>query len=223
MPAEQIARNLAFVNWTVLAGLAVGAFGAVVLLHLRTDATKGYLGFTALCAAAFAGLAWLSDGALPVITGAGSPIIIDATWDLPRADVAGAPGARLLRVRYCALPGRARPMLGIGALAAGALTWGGGTIGAVQLVLAITCSPPWTPPRGDAVAVGWELAPPPPAENFHLQATAHAGRTTQKSGRPRWASRSSFLATCRGRCLLPVEGTGPGSSAASGAGPEPRV
>jgi hypothetical protein len=84
MPAEQIARNLAFVNWTVLAGLAVGAFGAVVLLYLRTDATKGYLGFTALCAAAFAGLVWLSDGALPVITGAGSPIIIDATWDLPR-------------------------------------------------------------------------------------------------------------------------------------------
>jgi hypothetical protein len=148
-----------------------------------------------------------------VITGAGSPISIDATWDLPRRALLALLALGSLEYAIALFRGARAPMLGIGALAAGigalaagALTWGGGTIGAVQLVLAITCSPPWTPPRGDAVAVGWELAPPPPAENFHLQATAHAGRTTQKSGRPRWASRSSFLATCRGRCLLPRRG-----------------
>ena len=73
MPAEQIARNLAFVNWTLLSALAVGSFGAVVLLRLRTDATKGYLGLTALCAASFGALAWLSDGALPGAAAAGSP------------------------------------------------------------------------------------------------------------------------------------------------------
>ncbi len=142
MPAEQIARNLAFVNWTVLASLAVGAFGAVVLLRLRTDATKGFLGFTALCAAAFAGLAWLSDGALPVITGAGSPITIDATWDLPRRVLLVLLALGSLAYAIALFRGARAPMLGIGALAAGlgalaagALTWGGGTIGAVPLAV----------------------------------------------------------------------------------------
>ena len=62
MPAEQIAASLAYINWTVLTGLAVGSFGAVVLGLLRTSATKGYLGFVALTSAAFGFLAWLSDG-----------------------------------------------------------------------------------------------------------------------------------------------------------------
>lgn len=142
MPAEQIARNLAFVNWTVLASLAVGAFGAVVLLRLRTDATKGYLGFTALCAAAFSGLAWLSDGALPVITGAGSPITIDATWDLPRRALLALLALGSLAYAIALFRGARAPILGIGALAvglgalaAGALTWGGGAIGAVPLAV----------------------------------------------------------------------------------------
>ena len=61
MPAEQIAPNLALVNWTVLAALAVGSFAVVVIARLRTGATKGYLAFTALCAAGFGVLAYLSD------------------------------------------------------------------------------------------------------------------------------------------------------------------
>jgi len=65
-PPSSLARTLAFVNWTLPASLAVGSFGAVALLRLRTDATTGFLGFTALCAAGFGALAWLSDGALPV-------------------------------------------------------------------------------------------------------------------------------------------------------------
>ena len=55
MAAEQIARNLAFINWTLLASLAVGAFWAVALLRLRSDATKGFLSFVALCAAVAGG------------------------------------------------------------------------------------------------------------------------------------------------------------------------
>ena len=50
MPAQRIAENLAFINWTVLTGLAVGAFAAVVLGRLATTATRGYLAFTAACA-----------------------------------------------------------------------------------------------------------------------------------------------------------------------------
>ena len=44
-----IGESLAYINWTVLSALAVGSFAAVVLLRLRTDATRGFLGFTAFC------------------------------------------------------------------------------------------------------------------------------------------------------------------------------
>ena len=64
MIAQQIGENLAFINWVVLAGLAVGCF-AVVLVGRFADprATKGFLGFTSFCAGAFAFLAWLSGEA----------------------------------------------------------------------------------------------------------------------------------------------------------------
>lgn len=142
MPAQQIARNLAFVNWTVLASLAVGSFGAVVLLRLRTDATKGFLGFTGLCAAAFGGLAWISDGALPAIAVAGSPIAADAAWDLLRRALLALLALGSFGYAIALFRGARAPLLGvgtlaagIGALAAGALTWGGGVIGAVPLAV----------------------------------------------------------------------------------------
>ena len=142
MPAEQIARNLAFVNWTVLASLAVGAFAAVVLLRLRTDATTGYLGFTGLCAALFGALAWLSDGALPAVAVAGSPISVDPTWDLLRRALLAILALGSLAYSVAVFRGRRAPALGIGALsagmgalAAGALSWGGDAIGAVPLAV----------------------------------------------------------------------------------------
>ena len=63
MAAQQIGENLAFINWTVLTGLAIGSFAAVVLASLRTDATRGYLAFTGACSVAFALLAFFSDRA----------------------------------------------------------------------------------------------------------------------------------------------------------------
>ena len=57
VPATQIAQNLAFVNWTVLTGLALGSYAAVVLLRRRTTATPGYLRFTTICALGFGVLA----------------------------------------------------------------------------------------------------------------------------------------------------------------------
>ena len=89
MPATQIAQNLAFINWTVLAGLALGAFGAVVVLRRRSAATRGYLGFTTVCAAAFGLLAWLSDNALPASLG-DSPVTLDPAWDGARGAAVGA-------------------------------------------------------------------------------------------------------------------------------------
>lgn len=134
MPSTQIAQNLPFVNWTVLTGLAVGSYAAVVLLRRRTSATSGFLAFTALSDLIFGLLAWLSDGALPVAL-VDSPVTSDPAWAGPRA-------AALLAfcglVALALLVRRARPAagawvelaaLGAGLLALvfGALSWGGTT------------------------------------------------------------------------------------------------
>jgi hypothetical protein len=150
--AEQIAQNLALINWTVLAGLAVGAFAVVVFGRLRTEATKGYLAFTALCAAAFGVLAYLSDTALPLplataeLATGGSPIVTDPAFEGPRrAALLAFTGLALISMVVIARGGRAAwpGLAGLGAgltvLALGGLTWGGSVAGAglllVQLVV----------------------------------------------------------------------------------------
>src|SRR5918912_2672787 len=130
VPAERIAENLAFINWTVLTALAVGAFAAVALARAKTDATRGFTGFTAACAVGFAVLALLSDGALPTSV-AGSQVAADATWEAPR---------RLALAAFCVLAAgnvvaiarrrRAVPLsiagvvAGVAVLAFAALGWG---------------------------------------------------------------------------------------------------
>ena len=83
MPADRIAESLAFINWTVLTALGVGAFAAVVAGRFLTEATKGYLGFTAFSAAAFAALAALADTGLPG-SRRGLAVRADPAWDSPR-------------------------------------------------------------------------------------------------------------------------------------------
>lgn len=65
MPVETIAHALPYVNWILLVALAGGCFGFAALAGERTDATKGYLRFTAVAAAGLAGLVLLSDLSLP--------------------------------------------------------------------------------------------------------------------------------------------------------------
>jgi hypothetical protein len=141
MPAERIAENLAFINWTVLTGLAFGSFAAVVLARLRTDATRGFLAFTAACAVGLGILAFLSDQALPLVR-SGSPIQSDPAFDLPR---------RIFLATFCilaagyvvALSRRQRaPLLAAAGLTAaaatlicGALAWGGSALFAIPLLL----------------------------------------------------------------------------------------
>ena len=137
MPAERIAENLAFINWTILSGLAIGSYAAVVLGWLRTTATRGYLGFVSFTAAVFGLLAWLSDGALPISDGA---------WERPRSAALGLfAGLAFVTVIAIARGARSRPLaaagLGAGlfALFAGAAGWGGSIFGSallfVQLVV----------------------------------------------------------------------------------------
>ena len=140
--ATQIAQNLAFINWTVLTGLAFGSYAAVVLLRRRTAATRGYLGFTTACGVAFGVLAWASDGALPASLGS-SPVTVDAAWDGPRAAALGvfcvvaAVGlvARRLAPRAAAILELAALAVAGATLSFGALAWGGGSLGAATLLV----------------------------------------------------------------------------------------
>lgn len=141
MAAEQIAANLTLINWTVLTGLALGSFGAVVLLRWRTAATKGFLAFTACCAAGFGALAYFSDGGIGAVS-SGSPVVADPTFDGARriallvftgsAVVAMVAIARGGRAR---LPGVAGLAAGAAVLVLGALAWGGGPAGTVALLV----------------------------------------------------------------------------------------
>lgn len=141
MPAERIAESLAFINWTVLTALGVGSFLAVVAGRFRTEATRGYLAFTAFSAAAFGALAALTDGGLPAL----SPelaVRADPAWDgVRRAALIALPviaaiyGVALLRgsaARPIALAGLAAAGL---VLVAGAFSWGGGGMGSLMLLV----------------------------------------------------------------------------------------
>jgi hypothetical protein len=141
VPAEQIASNLALINWTVLTTLAVGSYAVVVVARLATGATRGYLAFTALCAAAFGILAYLSDTGLPPVA-AGSPIVADPAFDLPRrVALALFVVAALATMIVLARGGRGRlpllagAVLGTAALVLGALTWGGDAKSVVPLAI----------------------------------------------------------------------------------------
>jgi len=141
VPAERIAENLAFINWTVLTALAIGSYAAVVLARLRTDATRGFLSFTAACSVAIGFLAFLSDQALPS-TIVGTPITVDPAFDIPRRTALGL--FCLLAAAYVVALARRRraPLLagaglgaGAGTLVFGALGWGGSLLLAIPLLL----------------------------------------------------------------------------------------
>ena len=141
MPAERIAESLAFINWTVLTGLAIGSFGAVVLGRLRTDATRGYLAFTGIVAVLLGLLAITSDGALPGAA-AGSPVAIDGSWDEARRAAMAVFSGLAFAYVVAIMRGRRAPLLAGAGIAAGAavlglasIAWGGGALGSVLLLL----------------------------------------------------------------------------------------
>jgi hypothetical protein len=141
VPAERIAESLAFINWTVLTGLAIGSFGAVVLGRLRTDATRGYLAFTGIVAVLLGLLAITSDGALPGAA-AGSPVAIDGSWDEARRAAMAVFSGLAFAYVVAIMRGRRAPLLAGAGIAAGAavlglasIAWGGGALGSVLLLL----------------------------------------------------------------------------------------
>jgi hypothetical protein len=142
VPAERIAESLAFINWTVLTGLAIGSFGAVAIGRLRTEATRGYLAFTGIVAFLLGLLAAASDGGLPTTTAAGSPVTVDAAWDPARrtallvfCGLAFAYDVAILRRQRAPLLAGAGLAAGIGVLGLAALSWGGSPLGALLLAV----------------------------------------------------------------------------------------
>jgi hypothetical protein len=138
---QSIGQNLAFINWSVLVALAVGCFGAVVLTRFRAEPTRGFMVFTAACAAAFGGLAWLSDGALPA-TIVDSPVVVDPTWEAPRrAAIALFTVLAVTMTVFLARRRRGLPVaiaglvVGLAVLVLGALSWGGSPEGWVTFLV----------------------------------------------------------------------------------------
>lgn len=167
MPADRIAQSLAFINWNMLTGLAIGALAAAVLGRLATDATRGYLAFTALCAAAFGALAWLSEGGLPAASAA-LRIHPDAAWDTPRRVLLAIVAIGALGYAVALGLRRRAPLLGLGIVGAGvaalcvaALGWGGGFPAAIPLALQLAVLAGATGGAFAAMVLGhWYLVTP---------------------------------------------------------------
>jgi hypothetical protein len=139
VPAERIGESLAFINWTVLTALGVGSFAAVVVGRLRTEATKGYLGFTAFSAAVFALLAWFADGGLPILS-QDLALRADPAWDGPRrlallalAAIALVYAVRLFGGHRSVAVAFAGLIAAAATLLTGAFSWGGGGLASLFL------------------------------------------------------------------------------------------
>lgn len=132
MATQTIVQSLAYISWALLLGLAMGSFGLVWVLRQVTDATRGFVGFTALCSALLAGLALITDWSLPDP----GQLAIDAApqLNLARRVVLGllvilafASAIRLLRGHRARWLGIGAMVAGLGALGAAAIGWGGGS------------------------------------------------------------------------------------------------
>ncbi len=113
---------MAYINWTLLTSLAVGSMAAVIVARLATEATRGFLAFTAFCATVFGVLAVLSDAALP--SAVGLPVLgqrANVAFDMPRRLLLS--GFTVLGFAYtlALVGGRRAPQLGLAALGSGAL------------------------------------------------------------------------------------------------------
>jgi hypothetical protein len=144
MTLPPIVQGLPYMVWVILVTLAVGSFIFVALTRQLSDATRGYLGFSAFLAATLAGLALAVDGGLPppgdLVIVAASPAIM-AVRQVALAAFAVLSIAYLLalRVRLPSLP------TAVATLAAGA-------------VVLIAAAVGWAPTLTDAVPLLVQLA-----------------------------------------------------------------
>ncbi len=121
-------------------GLALGSLGLVYLLRQFTDATSGYLGFSACCAGLLGLLVLASDPNLPWHPG----LVLDSGSQLDTARrtallgfvvLAFAASIRLLRGGNARWLGLAAVVCGVAAEAIAAFGWAGDTVHGVPLTV----------------------------------------------------------------------------------------
>ena len=140
MATAQIVQSLTYITWSLLGGLAVGSLAMAWLLRQATEATKGYLAFTAVAAACL-GLLWLLvELSLPLPTDLA--IAAAPGLDEPRRAGIGAfgllalvTGARLGQGHRARWPGLIAVGMGALTMAIAAYGWADGSSFAVPLLV----------------------------------------------------------------------------------------
>jgi hypothetical protein len=163
---QQIIQSLSYVTWVLLGGLALGSFALVWWLRQTTDATAGFLGFSAILAAVL-GLGWLLvEWGLPVPT----ELAIDRGTELaePRRAAIAAftilallAGLRLRGSGRALWLGGAAILAAVAAMALGAWDWSAGEpIGVSLLVQLLALSAVTGGSMAAVVLAHWYLVTP---------------------------------------------------------------
>jgi hypothetical protein len=128
---QQIVQSLSYVTWVLLGGLALGSFALAWLLRQSTDATPGFLGFSAILAGVI-GIGWLmTEWSLPEPADLAVGYLPEL--DEPRRAAIGlfivlsfVAGIGLRRGGRALWTGAATILAGMAACALAAWSWGGG-------------------------------------------------------------------------------------------------
>jgi hypothetical protein len=137
---QQIVQSLSYITWVLLGALALGSFALTWLLRQVTDATAGFLGFSATLAAII-GLGWLvTEWGLPapseLAISDGSALAEPRRAAIALFVVLGlAAGVRLRRGHRARWLGPGAVLAGVAAMAAAAHAWQGGQPLAVPLLV----------------------------------------------------------------------------------------
>ncbi|HSM34573.1 MAG TPA: hypothetical protein VK987_10840 [Anaerolineae bacterium] len=166
METQQIIQSLSYVTWVLLGGLALGSFALVWLLRQATDATAGFLGFSAILAAVI-GLGWLivewglpDPTQLAIESSAGSAEPRRAAIAV-FALLALLSGVRLRGAGRALWLGSAAILAGVAALVLGAWDWSGGEpIGVPMLVQLLALSAITGGSMAAVVLAHWYLVTP---------------------------------------------------------------
>jgi hypothetical protein len=141
---QTISQSLAYISWELLWGLSAGAFALAWLLRQATDATSGYLAFTATLAATLGILGLVVDLNLP--DPAKLAIVAAPALDTPRRSAMALAigcqalaGLRFRGGRSARVSGSAAIVLGLVAFMLAAVGWAGDpTLGIPLLVQLVT-------------------------------------------------------------------------------------
>jgi hypothetical protein len=163
----QVVQSLPYVASVLLASLAFGSFAFVVITRWRTDATRGYLGFTAFCSGLLALLTLAIKLGLPAPT-ALVMRTAPADLDLLRQYGLGAFAAAALLYPIFGRGTRASLVLALAGLVAGAIAlaaaafgWAAAAVDAVPLLVQLTVLSLATGGSLAAVILGhWYLVTP---------------------------------------------------------------